>query len=506
MAFFVTSGFSQERMKVEILNADEGKLDPSISNAQRFLGNVKLKYNETIMTCDSAYRYPNGDFDAFSRVRINQGDTLQLYGDLLSINTQTRIAQLRDNIRMKDGQMTLTTDVLDYDFTTEIASYFNGGKIISSANQNVLTSEMGFYDSRSEFFQFRDDVELKNPEYTVLSDTLKYSNKGEVAFFHGPTTIRSDQNTIYCENGWYNTQTDICQFNENAWIQSKNTYMEGDSIYYNGNVGYGEVFENVMVQDTTTNYMIKGNYAKHDEVADVSLVTDRAEMIQFFDTDSLFMHADTLLAVPDSMNNKLIKAYAHVKFYKSDLQGKCDSLTFSETDSLLKMLGAPIIWSKQNQISGERIDMFLFEGKIDRMYINKSALIVSEAVPSKYNQIKGRELTGYFRDNELHKIIIEGNGQLVYFPTEEMEDGTQRVQGVNRADCSDISIIVENSEIIQVSLLDKPSGALHPMSKAGPKDLVLEGFFWESAQRPLKREDIFNWIGLPEKTDQAETN
>ena len=351
------------------------------------------------------------------------------------------------------------------------------------------------------FTQFRKDVQLKNPEYRVDSDTLKYSNKGEIAFFHGPTTIRSDQNTIYCENGWYNTQTDICQFNENAWIQSKNTYMEGDSIYYNGHVGYGEVFRNVLIKDTTSNYLILGNYARHDERLDVSLVTEKAQMIQLFDTDSLFLHADTLLAVPDTLAKKRIKAFAHVKFFKPDLQGKCDSLEFSEADSLLAMFGSPVIWSKQNQISGEQIEIELFQGKIEKIYINKSSLIVSEAIPQKYNQIKGRELTGYFKENELHRIIIEGNGQLVYFPTEELENGKTTVQGVNRADCSDITVIVEDNEITQVSLLDKPSGALHPLSKAKPGDILLDGFFWDQEQRPLDRMSIFSWY-----SPQADTN
>jgi len=485
--------FGQEKLKVEILHADEVVMDPKISAAQRMLGNVRFKYKEALMFCDSAYRFNDGDFTAYSSVRIVQGDSLQLFSDELTIDNTSKVAHLKKNIRLRENDMTLTTDLLDYDFDTDIAHYFGGGKITSKSNNNILTSEQGFYDTESKFFQFRDDVKLVNPEYKIYSDTLRYSSNAEQAYFYGPTRIISKDTEIYCENGWYNTISDLCQFNENAQITSRTTIMKGDSIFYNGSTGDGEVFRNVQIQDTTSNYLIQGDYGRHNEKERRSLVTGRAEMIQFFDGDSLFLHADTLLALPDSLGKQIIHAAQHVKFYKSDLQGKADSLTYAENDSTLILFGSPIIWSKSNQISGERIDLTLNGGQIKEMLINKNSFIISEAIPGKYNQIKGKRTVGYFEDNELYRIDVFGNGQIIYFPTEQKEEQTS-ISGLNRVDCSDVSLQVSNNEIVKVSLLTKPSGALHPMSKAQEREFTLEGFFWDTSQRPMSREDIFFWF------------
>ena len=488
---WTNSAYGQQKKKVEILNTDASYYDADLMDADRLIGNVRLRYNEVLMFCDSAYRYPDGNFDAFSRIRINQGDSIVLLGDRLFVDNSTKQAKLRENIRFKDKDLTLTTELLNYDLETGVASYFEGGKIVSTENNNVLTSDEGFYDYESEFFHFRNNVELKNPEYTVLSDTLKYNGTSETAYFFGPTTIKSDQNTIFCNNGWYSTKTEVCQFNEGARIFSKSTFLEGDSIYYEGGTGYGEVFGNVMIQDTTSNYFITGDYGWHHEENNKSLVTGNAEMVQFFEGDSLFLHADTLRAAPDSLGKNLITAYQHVKIFKNDLQGVSDSLTYLEADSLLTLYGNPLLWSKDNQISGEKIEIKLFNGKIDQMIITSKAMIVSEAVEGRYNQIKGRNLVGYFYDNKLRKIFVKGNGQTIYFPTEEGE--VKEVIGVNRADCSDVNIFVNESVIERIVLINKPSGALHPMSKAEQDDLFLEGFFWNAENRPEKREDIFYW-------------
>lgn len=495
VCFTAETAVAQKKKKVEILNADASFYDADLIDADRLIGNVRLKYGDVLMYCDSAYRYPTGNFDAFSNIRVNQGDTLLLFGDKLFVDNQTKEARLRDNIRLKDKDLTLTTEILNYDLETGIASYYEGGKIISTENKNVLTSKEGYYDSESEFFHFRDDVELKNPEYTIVSDTLKYSGLSETAFFFGPTTIKSQSNTIYCNKGWYNTNTEVSQFNNGAKIYSKSTFLGGDSIYYEGNNGFGEVFGNVMIQDTTSNYFITGDYGWHNEEKEKSLVTGSAEMVQFFDGDSLFLHADTLRAAPDSTGNNLIKAYNHVKIFKEDLQGVADSLIYLESDSLLSLFGNPLLWSKDNQISGEKVNIKLFEGRIDRMIITKKAMIISEAAPESYNQIKGRNLVGYFVENKLRKIAVNGNGQTIYFPLDDSEE--KKVLGVNRADCSDVNIYVNDSVIERIVLINKPSGGLHPMSKANPDDLFLEGFFWNSVNRPEKRQDIFIWQDAP---------
>jgi lipopolysaccharide export system protein LptA len=477
------SVIAQEKQIVKVLHADNWFYDQDVMEAQRLIGNVALKYKDTIMHCDSAYVFENEDFDAFGHVRINQGDSLTVLGNSLQFDSETRMASLRNNITMKDREMTLKTDHLDYNLDANTASYFGGGEITSKKNQNTLTSNQGLYFSDADIFQFRNNVVLINPDYTINSDTLKYNNTLGKSWFLGPTTIVSKDSEIYCENGFYDSITDIYQFDENARILSGSTILSGDSIYYQGKDGLGEVFGNVFIEDTTSNYLITGEYGWHNDSTEQSFVTDRALMIQKFDTDSLFLHADTLFSLPDSSGNKVIHAYHGVKFFKPDLQGASDSLTYSENDSLLVMFIEPVLWSKSNQISGDTIKIKLFKGTIDKLMIDRKAFIISESAPDRYNQIKGKRMTGYFKDNALDRIHVRGNGQAVYFPLEDGSDPPKAI-GVNKAECSDLMITVDESDITRITLLNKPSGILHPLSKASEEDMFLKGFVWLVDKRP----------------------
>ncbi len=494
----VTSGFllvafcaeAQDKRPVEILNADDIFFDSKVVNADRLIGNVKLKYEGSILTCDSAWRYPTGNFEAFSRVFVNKGDTLRLYGDYMLITRNENEVNMRDNIRLIDNDMTLTTDRLTYDLKSGKARYRDGGVIRSKKNENVLTSQSGFYDKETEFFHFRKNVVLTNPEYEIFCDTLKYHNLTEVAYFEGPTTILSKESTIYCNKGFYNTKTDESRFSNGAEVHSGTNILKGDSMIYDSKRNYGEVFKNVFMRDTTSNYYITGEYGWHDESASRSLVTDSAVMVQTMGIDTLFLHADTLRALPDSLDRRMILAYKHAKFFKQDMQGKCDSLVYLEQDSTINMYVKPILWSNENQISGKQIKLLVYGGDIHRMYIESESLVVSEADKKSYNQIAGRELTGFFNESKLYRIDIHGNGEVIYYPE---DDQTGKLVGVNRADCSEMSIYVDDNKIIKVAMHRKPTGALHPVSKAVQTDRFLKSFFWDDVNRPLKFDDIFFW-------------
>jgi len=477
--------------KVEIIQSNSLDFDFHVADAQRLIGNVILKYGEVKLYCDSAYKYENQDFDAFGNIRIVQGDSLNLRGKSLRFTSADKIARMRDNVVLQDKDITLTTEFLDYNLDTEQAYYYNGGKMLSRSNQNVLTSATGYYDTVSEMLFFRKDVELTNPEYQVWSDTLKYNPISEKAFFFGPTNIKSDNTTIYCENGWYDTKKEICQFNKNAVINSGANILSGDSIFYDGEQGFGEVFRNVAISDTTSKYLITGNYGWHHRDNETSFVTGDALMTQAMDQDSLYLHADTLRAMPDTLQLKRIVAYKNARFFKSDLQGKADSLIYLQSDSTIYFYNNPILWSEENQLSGDSIRIKTFEGKIDKLVLNGNSFIISEVVPGKFNQIKGRNMDGIFRENKLKFVLVKGNGQTVYYPTETDENDKIRAVGLNKVDCSDLRITIEENAIQQISFINNPSGKLVPNNLLEEGDEFLEGFLWEIQSRPKSVEDLF---------------
>ncbi|MFH1321257.1 MAG: OstA-like protein [Bacteroidota bacterium] len=523
-----TCCFAQKPTKIEIVNADILEYDEQLgSNIRRLIGNVAFKQDNVLLYCDSAYMYPEkNSLDAFSKVHINQGDTLNIYGDLLNYNGNTKMAELHGNVKLIQEDMTLTTEHLNYDINENMANYYNGGNVIDKNNN--LSSIKGYYYSNTRLFFFKDSVVLLNPEYTMNTDTLKYNTITEIAYFFGPTTIISKNpegdngagNIIYCENGWYDTRNDLSQFNKNSTLQFGKQTITGDSLFYDKDKGYGQAFDNVEITDTVENIIINGNYAEYFEESDLTIITGNAMLTQIYDEDSLFLHADTLKATYDSTGkNRIMYAYYKVKFYKSDLQGSCDSLIYAYSDSIIQLYDKPVLWSDENQFTAEYIEIKTNDEGISSLWMYNDAFIISRVEspgnyekdtaltstgedtivkdesavvsldPAPFNQIKGKNMTGYFIDNHLHKIKVTGNGQTIYYAQED--DGF--FIGVNKADCSDMLIIVKDNTIETITFLTKPGATLYPMNDLKPDDLLFKDFKWFDEKRPMKKEDIFVW-------------
>lgn len=488
------SGWSQgmaelsDSNRIQIIHADYVEYDREFSNAQRFVGNVKMSHRGALLHCDSAYLFlDSNSVRAYNNVKIFKGDSLSLFGDTLNYTGNNQLADIRGNVRFNDRDISLNTTHLAYDLGTETGTYTHLATITSTKNQNTLTSKRGWYFSNFDTFQFSDSVVLQNPKYKMTSDTLVYNNGTERAFFHGPTLITAKDNEIYCENGWYDTQTDQASFAEHAYIISDGRKLKGDSLYYDRNKGLGEVFGNLEITDTVSNIIVFGQYGWHDENAKKTLVTDSLMLVQIMDNDSLYLHSDTVFVENDSLDKRLIKAYRKVRFYKSDMQGVCDSLLFDERDSTIKMYYEPVLWNEGNQLTSDFIWMKMDSGQIDQLFMDDNAFVISEADTIGYNQMKGRNMVADFEANKIKSMHIIGNAESIYYIAEE---GKPPV-GMNTAKCSNITIYVNDNKIENIHFVEQPDAILYPMNQVTPDNSIIEGFHWRSAERPLTPLDIF---------------
>ena len=484
-------GHSQEVRQIEILNADIIKSDRSLgSGGQKLLGNVRFKHDDAVMTCDSANFYSQSySFDAFGNVTIVQGDTLFLYGDKLHYEGDSKIAMFRNNVKLINDSTVLVTEHLDYNRETEIAYYFNGG--IITEGDNELSSRLGHYYTKTEVFHFKDSVEINNPDYTIFSDTLQYDSKTKTAYFYGPTEIIGEDNYLYSESGWYNTEEDISRMEKNAFLKNEGRTLRGDTLYYERNTGFGRAKMNVELFDSAQNVILRGNHGEYYENEQLAMLTDSAWMIQIEGTDSLFIHADTLRSLVDTASisdEMILLAYYHVKIYRHDIQGMCDSLSYIEKDSTFHMLGSPVVWADENQITATLIELESRNQQLYRLYLRDIALLISKEDSTKYNQIRGKSMIGFFENNDLVRLDVTGNGQTLYYAEDQ---GV--IIGVNRAECTDLIIYLEDNKVKKVNYLVQPSGKYYPLDLFPENLRKLDGFSWNEQWRPLKFSDIFHW-------------
>jgi len=480
-----TISFSQNTRQVEWEAADVA-MDASIAGgAYRLIGNVVFRHEGALMYCDSAYFYPGeNSLDAFKNIHINQGDSVHLYGDILHYNGNNRLAEVRTNVRLEGQNTVLNTESLDFDLSRNVGYYINYADIVSGTDN--LRSKEGYYYNDTEIYFFIDSVELSNPDYDIITDTLRYHIPTSTAYFFGPTEIIGDSSYIYCENGWYNTDTNISMLKEKVFVRNVKQTLEADSLYYEREEGYGEAFSNITVIDFEQNTILKGNHAYVNEKDEWAQLTELAQLIYITDEDSIFVHADTLRAVTNEDGFRQINAYYGVKFFKSDLQGKCDSLFYSTADSVLRLYTSPVLWYDVNQLSADYIEIRTKNNQIDQLFMENSAFIINREDSVKYNQIKGTTMLCYFMESELRRINASGNGQTVYYVKNEEE-----LIGVNLAESSDIIILFEDDQVSEIKFITMPVATLYPVEKAPENQMILEGFNWNELSRPKNKEEIF---------------
>ncbi|MGL6178630.1 MAG: OstA-like protein [Tannerellaceae bacterium] len=477
--------------KVFLEHADILEFNKQLRNEAKFLkGNVVFRHNESYMYCDSAYFFEQtNSLEAFSNVRMEQGDTLFIYGDYLFYDGDTEVAKLRNNVRMINKDVTLYTDSLNYDRYINIGYYFDHGRIVDP--ENILRSIYGQYSPDTKIAEFKDSVVLENPQFTLYSDTLKYNTDSKIATILGPSEIVSDSATIISSLGWYNTITNESMLLDQSVVVSGTKLLSGDSIFYNRELGFGEVFGNMSIKDTAQQVMLTGNYGYYNEKTQFAFATDSALLYEYSQQDTLFLHADTMTMVTIDEKFKEIKAYHGVRFFRPDLQGVCDSMQFNSKDSVLYMFQDPILWNETYQLSGDTIEVFLNDSTIDWAHVIASAFAIQEIDSVSYNQLGGSDLKAFFQNQTVERLEVSGNAESVYYP---IDDKNGSFIGMNKTKSGYLTMWMRDSKLDKLKIWPSPQGTLTPIPDLTREARFLKNFQWFDYIRPINKEDLFRVV------------
>ncbi|MDR3261135.1 MAG: hypothetical protein LBT78_04800 [Tannerella sp.] len=506
--FFLPPAYSQqqepepETTKVYLEHADTQTFDKEINPDRQVLnGNVCFRHDSSYMYCDSAYFYEeSSSLEAFGMVRMEQGDTLFVYGNYLFYEGQTQLARMRKNVRMENIQtdssvVTLYTDSLNYDRIANIGYYFEGGKIVDAENE--LTSLYGQYSPGTKQAIFNDSVRLENPNFNLYSDTLHYSTETKIAIILGPSVIVSDSGTVYSSKGWYNTLENSSLLLDRSQIVSGDKILTGDSITYDRENGIGEAYGNIVLQDTAQHIMLEGQYGYYNEKTEYAFATDSARCMEYSQGDTLYIHADTFEMMSVDSIAREVKAWHGVRFYREDIQGVCDSMQFNTKDSILYMYTDPVLWNDQYQLSGDTIRVYLKDSTVDYVHVIQYAFAIQQLDTSSYNQLKGNNLKAFFEGQAVYLIEIDGSAETIFFPLEE--DGT--MVGLNETKSSYLKIWIKENKLEKLVIWPTPEGKMTPIPDLQPEQKTLKGFRWYDYLRPRDKDDIYRVV--KRKTEDA---
>lgn len=490
VAVVAPDSVAPKRTKVYLEHANTLSFDKERNaDAQILNGDVCFRHDSSYMYCDSAYFFEaTNSLEAFSNVRMEQGDTLFVYGNYLFYDGNMRIAYLRENVRMENGQVTLFTDSLNYERMPDIGYYFEGGLIVDSLNQ--LSSFYGQYSPSTKLAVFNDSVRLENERFTLYSDTLHYRTDTKIATILGPSVIVSDSGTIYSSRGWYDTVNDMSMLLDRSRVVSGDRVLTGDSIAYDRKVGFGEAFGGMSIQDTARHVTLEGEYGFYDERTDYAFATDSARFLEYSQGDTLFLHADTLRMVTIDSTYREIKAYYGVRFYRTDLQGVCDSMQFNTRDSVLYMFTEPIVWNEQYQIFGDTILIFMNDSSIDRAHVKQFAFAIQQVDSVSFNQLKGNDLMAYFEGQAVRRIDVSGNAESIFFPMEK--DGS--MVGMNETKSGFLTMWLKENKLDRLKIWPSPMGTMTPIPDLTPEQKFLKDFSWFDYIRPKDKTDIYKVV------------
>lgn len=532
MLFFARSSYAQQppqksdKMVIEVLNNHSMvHLDTDSGEVVKWLGDVRFKQGTDSMYCDSAYlNTKTNNIEAFGNVRIVQQGGTEGQSDYMRYVSGAKVAYMHGNVKLTDGKNTLWTEDLTYNVGTKFGTYKQGGTLQSDST--TVSSDEGTYDGKQKYARFIHNVLVTQPHTEITSDDLGYFTETEVIEFYSCSVVTNDKAILHTCNGSYDSKKEIAHFKGRSSVLNEGQYIQADTLNYNKVTGMGDATGNVITIDTGEHSTLYCGKAWYNGKKKTMLAIIKPVLKQVNGSDSLYIRSDTLFSFPvpkhedsvvsyktvivkkgkrevetkvadsvsaierDSTRKHIFIGYHHVLIFSDSLQGRCDSLSYSQEDSIVRMMYKPIAWSRKSQITGDTILLYTDSTNLRKMYVPKKALVVSVSGPEKaqmYDQVQGETLTAHFKKNAIENMLVTPDAQSIYYSKDD--DGAYL--GVSEAKADSMRVYFKDEEVDKLLLIKSPHQTMTPMEKANIPTLRLSRFQWFPEKRPKNKEELF---------------
>jgi lipopolysaccharide export system protein LptA len=505
--------YGQETKKIDIRQAASFEVNEKLLPDAKILKSnrnirVHLHHDGMDIWSDIAYFYETQNFfEAEGNVIVKQGDSLQLNSEYINYSGITKYAIAKHKVRLQNQGSTLRTGSLYFDRNKQEAFYNTFGEITSQ--ETMIRSQSGTYVVDENKYEFITNVHVTDPSFTIYSKRMDYYTDVRHAYFYGATTIQGESYDVECNRGFFDSNFNKGFFQDRASINYNFRNIQGDSIYFDDQNQYAAASENVQITDTIGDNVIRGEYGEIFKEKDSAIVTQNAIAIKLVDKDSLFIHADTLLATGPA-EERILTGYYGVRIFKTNLSGISDSIYINQKSGLIQLLRNPIsdresqlltsrdmtkrnpvLWSAKTQMSGDVIHLLTdsTSNAIDSLKIFNNAIVAEQDSlnPAQFNQMKGINLYGNFNDDQLQTIDIVKNAEMVYYL---YDDTTKDLIGVDKAICSAMQLQMADNQIQSVTFLTKPEGAVYPIEELPEDQQQLGGFYWRGNEMIRSKKDL----------------
>ena len=618
---------SQKDSLVVLVSSKSAQVvDVDGASYRKVIGPARFLHNDTYLLCDTAYWNVQTEvIDAWGHVSILQDETV-LTSDKLTYLVKDDLAQFRGSmVQLTDkDHNTLRTRHLDYNTKDSVAVFMNGGSMRDKDGQ-IIESRRGVYDSKVKKFTFEEDVNMFTDSVFVKTSSLVYESDLSLATFGSATDVWKEENMLSSEQGWYDRGREMFFFKDNVHVMSQEQEGWCDSLFFNRASSDVDMLGNAQVSDTTRNvYALAGRINYQDSTSKVTLTREPAVISKMeeqdgtvdtvylgaeklvyltlpkFKVDSLAVEqakarisalavdpvgeyrkkaaeaaakakeeavqndpnlaakraaqekkqaerttakkaseqekpkamTDTLavkdslmvrdslcvgdslmlsdsLAVSDSVvvveppkdSTKIgfLEAIRNVRIFKKSMQVVCDSLLYSDLDSLARMFKEPLIWQEgRRQYSADSVSVVVKDGAMEKASLMSNAFIVIEEDTTHYDQIKGAEMLAFFDEKGgLRRFDVLGGASALFYIEENDVLAT-----VNKTDSKMLSATFKDGELQRIYYYDQPKNDGYPKVQMSREDRSLKGFNWNPERRPADRNAVTTLELRPSERDK----
>ena len=468
-----------------------------------FRNNVILTTPDALIKNDTLRYNSNSKIAYFYGPSNIYGKDDTLYTENGTYNTNNDQARFGKNNLYTQGSKSLTGDSLFYDRKAGYGKAIGHVTFIDTAQKAILKGGLGEYKKLDESI-----LVTKNPYVVIISET--------------------DSSKV--DSIWMTADTLLSKvvFTRDLIPYKQDEIIPDDQISINDTpeINTQDAIKPVMPDQKDNNLALR----KGSKKPEMNVTADRAEIPaevkipppvkiappkldkkkdkSVKDTLNKKALSDTTKVVSsikdtvslDTTRTRMIMAYHHAKIFKSDLQARADSMFFSYADSTVRCYVNPMVWAQGSQLSGDTIYLQMKNKKLDNMLLHHNSFIVNteDADSTNFNQIKGKVITGYFKENKLNNMFVDGNAESVYYLK---EDSTY--SGLNHMVSSRLRILLKDNKLNNISAIRTIEASITPMKDLQEEDRVLKGFIWKPRDRPKSKEEIIPQLAKAEQKPAA---
>ena len=463
LVWHCASASAQTAHTIEILAAREIRKHPDMPGVQRLLGDVELGWQDAVLRCDSAWRFDDGPFEVMGEVRLVDGRGGELLAQRMRLDPNASVVDAFGlPVRWLDGQQELSGASFRYGMEERILMWSEVAEMqqIDSLTGALreLQSQRGRLFVDADWLQLGGEVLLQDADQTLRSDSLHlhHLETDPVLTICGATSVWSTdaKRTFHADRGvldlaagrgWLGaTGEDL------AWFQEGDLLTAGDSLALTDST-HQTAAGRVFVTDTVASFALWGD--RLETAHDTLWLTGDAHLTEGTSDEPWLIAADTIFRFSPDAGDQM-RAWPAASMRQGTSSGACDTLVWTEADSLLAFVGTPVLWTDGSRLASDSLTVQLHASGIDSLIARGHVCMTSAlsgSLDSLHHTISGRSLDGFFTaDGDLDRIFVAGNSEVIQFDDEGVN--------LNHLVSSKLRIRFASGEVTDILMLGQPNG------------------------------------------------